>query len=291
MPEPTSKSPLVSTESLGLRLASPRLRVLDGSWYLPSSGRDPYAEFLAGHVPNARFFDLDEISDRSTPLPHMLPPAAQFAAQASALGIDHDSEIVVYDGSGVNLSAARVWWTFRAFGHREVAVLDGGFGKWQREGRPIERGLPPPAVAGNFRAWLDPSVVRDLGAIRRNLRSHRELVVDMRSSGRFTGAEPEPRPGIRAGHIPGSVNLPYTDLVTEDGTLVPPELLRAKLAAAGIDLTRPVIATCGSGTSACALVLALEVLGHHRHAVYDGSWTEWGGREDTPVETESPPRP
>lgn len=279
---------LVSTGWLADRFGRPGLRVLDGSWYLPGSGRRPAEEHAAGHIPGALFFDLDATSDARSPLPHMLPAADEFARQMAALGLSDQDEIIVYDGTGANVSAARVWWTFRVFGHARTAVLDGGLGKWRREGRPLEAGavtLPP----ATFTARLDVAMVRDLAAVRAVMRgdssSDAEQIVDMRPVGRFAGTEPEPRPGLRAGHIPGSRNLPYADLVAADGTLLPADDLRCRLAAAGVDPARPIVATCGSGTSACALVLALEVLGCHRTAVYDGSWTEWGGADDTPVET------
>jgi thiosulfate/3-mercaptopyruvate sulfurtransferase len=275
---------VVSTDWLATRLSSPGIRVVDGSWYLPGSGRDAAAEYVAGHIPGAVFFDLDASSDPDTPLPHMLPSAAAFATRMSSLGLNDSDDLVVYDGSGANLSAARVWWTFRVFGHRRVAVLDGGMGKWRREDRPIQRGvvtLPP----GRFTATLHRNAVRDLAAIRANLVHPREQVVDLRSKGRFAGTEPEPRHGVRSGHVPGSKNVPFTELVSSDGTILPDHQLRRRLEAAGIDLSQPVVATCGSGTSACALVLSLELLGHRNVAVYDGAWTEWGGRADTPVES------
>jgi thiosulfate/3-mercaptopyruvate sulfurtransferase len=275
--------PLVSTEWLAARLGRPDVQIVDGSWYLPDSGRDAAAEYAAAHIPGAVFYDLEASSHRESTLPHMLPPAAEFAARMSALGLDDRSTIVVYDGSGVNLSAPRVWWTFRVFGHRAAAVLDGGLGKWRAEGRPVESAVVMPKP-GRFRARLDREGVRDLAAVRANVESGREQVVDTRPAERFEGTQPEFRPGVRSGHIPGSLNVPYTDLVSPDGTLLPPDELRARLVAAGVSLSRPIVASCGSGTSACALVLGLAVLGHDRVAVYDGSWTEWGGRSDTPVE-------
>lgn len=274
---------LVSSQWLAERLGKPGLRVVDASWYMPNSGRDPRAEYGAGHIPGAVFFDLDATSDRTTSLPHMLPSDSSFAEAMSRLGLHDTDALVVYDGSGVNLSAPRVWWTFRVFGHDEVAVLDGGFGKWRREGRPVEPGmvrLPP----GRFSAHLDPNAVRDLPRIRANIETGAEQVVDLRSSGRFQGTEPEPRPGLRGGHIPGSRNLPFTELVTSEGTLLPPDRLRERIAASGIELTRPIVATCGSGTSACALLHGLHLLGHRETALYDGAWSEWGGRDDTPIE-------
>ncbi len=275
--------PLITTQELGLRLNDPGLIVIDASWYLPTSGRDGRVEFVAGHIPGARFFDIDAFSDASSALPHMLPAAADFETGARVLGVRRDSSVVVYDGSGANLSAARAWWMFRTFGHADVVVLDGGLAKWRHEGRPLETGVPEAALAGDFIARLDPRQVIDLVTLQDRLLSGDAQVVDMRSGGRFTGLEPEPRPGLRGGHIPGSASMPYAELVARDGTLLAPELLRARLARSGVDPRRPVVATCGSGVSACALLLALASLGTEGHVLYDGSWSEWGGRADTPV--------
>ena len=276
---------LVGTDWLADRLRDPRLRVVDGSMYLPGSGRDAAAEYAEAHVPGAVFFDVEASSDSGSPLPHMLPSAAEFADRMSTLGLSDADDVVVYDGSGANLSAARVWWMFRLFGHQRVAVLDGGFRKWRREGRPVERGVVV-LPRGSFTARLPaPRAVRSLDQVREVVASGVEQIVDMRSAGRFAATQPEPRPGLRGGHIPGSLNLPYDQLVGEDGTLLPPEALRRRIEAAGIIPGRPLIATCGSGVSACALIHALLLLGHDDAALYDGAWAEWGGRSDTPIQS------
>jgi thiosulfate/3-mercaptopyruvate sulfurtransferase len=278
---------LVSTEWLAAQLARPqsghsRVRVLDGSWHMPHLERDPRREFEEGHIPGAAFFDIDGIADRSTSLPHMLPSAAQFARQVGELGISNRDLVVVYDVRGV-VSAARVWWTFRAMGHDRVAVLDGGLRKWKAEGRLVETG-PAKVAPARFRAHLRRAIVRNLEQVRRNIGTRREQVLDARSRGRFAGTEPEPRAGLRGGHIPGSLNLPYDALYQPDGTMLPPEELRQAFAASGVNPARPVATTCGSGITASVLALGLHLIGHRKVAVYDGSWTEWAGHPDTPVE-------
>ena len=273
---------LVSTEWLAEHLDRSGVVVVDGSSYLPTSGREPAAEYAAGHVPGAVFLDLEATSNPTSPLPHMMLSPERFAERMSALGIGDDDHVVVYDGSGVNLSAPRLWWMLRTMGHDRVSVLDGGSGKWRREGRPLETGVVT-RPAARFTSRPRAGRVRDVAAMRALLESGAEQVVDMRSAGRFAGAEPEPRPGLRGGHIPGSRNLPFNELVSADGVVLPPDALRARIAAAGVTPDRPIVATCGSGVSACAFVLALHLLGRDDVAVYDGAWTEWGGRADTPV--------
>jgi len=284
MTEHNFPMPLVSTSWLAAHLGDPTLRVVDASTYLPNAGRDARAEYTAAHIPGARFADLGWLSDEHAPYPHTLLGATTFAERIGALGIGNEHRVVVYDGSGQNFSAPRLWWMLQIFGHQHVAVLDGGLPAWVRDGHTVTSTATDvtPAV---FHATLDAARVRDLDAMRANLASRAAQVVDARSAGRFEATEPEPRAGVRGGHIPGSSNVHYASLVNADGTMRTPDELRAIMTRAGIDLTRPIVASCGTGITACAVVLALDVLGVHSTAVFDGSWTEWGSTPDVPVET------
>jgi thiosulfate/3-mercaptopyruvate sulfurtransferase len=282
---PVSGSYVVETDWLAAHLNAPDLVVLDGSWHLPTAGRDARAEYLAEHIPGALFFDIDEISDETSPLPHMLPSTVKFASRMKKMGIGDGMRVVVYDSVGM-FSAARVWWTFRVMGHEDVAVLNGGLPKWKAEGRPVSSEPPPARSERHFTPRLNASLVRDLEEMKRIVESGSAQIADARGPGRFTGTEPEPRPGLRSGHIPGSRNVPYSRLCNPDGTLKPAPELHRLFSEAGIDPSKPVVTTCGSGVSAAVLSLALAIIGQPDSALYDGSWSEWG-RDDagTPVET------
>jgi thiosulfate/3-mercaptopyruvate sulfurtransferase len=276
--------PLVSTDWLANALDAEDLVVFDASVYLPNEPKNAKIEYEHAHIPGARFFDIEEVSDQDTTLPHMVPSQGRFARLVGELGVSNHSRIVVYDQKGL-FSAARVWWMFRLFGHDQVAVLDGGLPKWIAEQRPIDQGAAPNVSAASFEATFRTRMLRGLGDLQANLDSRAEQVLDARAASRFEGSVPEPRPGLASGHIPGSTSLPYTDLLQADGTFKPVEMLRARFAAAGADGPRPVITSCGSGVTAAVLLLGLAVAGLPEGALYDGSWTEWGSREDTPKAT------
>ena len=275
---------VVDTAWLAEHLDAPDVHVVDASYYLPHEGLSGREEFELQHVPGAVFFDIDEIADESSELPHMLPPPEKFASRVRKLGLGDGVRVVVYDQRGI-FSAPRAWWTFRYFGHEDVAVLDGGLPKWLAEGRPVEDG-PARPVERHFTARMNSFMLRDRDQLLGNLDSRREQVLDARSAGRFEGRDAEPRDGLRSGHIPGSLNLPFTELLdAESQTLLAPQQIRARLEAAGLDMKRPVVTTCGSGVTAAVLALGLHVAGHRDVALYDGSWAEWGLPGDTPVAT------
>jgi thiosulfate/3-mercaptopyruvate sulfurtransferase len=273
---------VVTADWLEERLGQPGLSIIDGSWYLPAQNRDARAEYAVGHIPGAVLFDQEKVVDPDASLPHTLPSPTVFAQFASSMGVDKNDTIVVYDGPGF-FSAPRVWWMFRLMGAREVLVLDGGLDAWKREGRPTTSEVTKIAPSF-FNAEMDPARVATLDDMRAIVETGSSQVADARPSGRFTGAEPEPRPGMRSGHMPGAKNVPATSL-SRDGKLLPVDELKTLLESAGLDLSKPVVTSCGSGVTAAVISLALASVGHEDNRLYDGSWTEWGGRADTPVVT------
>ncbi len=283
----SAKNWIVETDWLAAHLNAPDLVVFDGSWHLPAEGRDPKAEYQSGHIPGALFFDIDDLSDEKSPLPHMLPSTVKFASRMKRMGVGDGMRIVIYDTQGL-FSAARVWWTFRAMGHEDVAVLNGGLKKWTAEGRELEEGPPRKRAECHYTPMMNASLIRDLDDMKEALAKKSTQIVDARPHERFCGSEPEPRPGLRRGHLPGARNVPSQSLINADGTLKSPGELSKIFAAAGIDPALPVITTCGSGVTASILSLALAVLGQTNAAVYDGSWAEWGANNELPIESGPP---
>ena len=272
---------LVSTDWLASHLADPDLRILDASWYLPETGRNARAEYELAHIPGARFFDIEDISDQRSSLPHMAPAPEKFISRMRAMGVGDGHQVVIYDGSGL-FSAARVWWTFRLMGKVDVAVLDGGFPKWRAEGREVED-MPPVLRDRHMTVQRQAGLVKDVTQVAHASKLGEAEIIDARSAARFKGEVAEPRPGLRAGHIPGAKNVPYATLLNADSTMKSAVELSAVFRAAGVDLAKPAITTCGSGITAALLSLALERIGHRNHALYDGSWAEWGMYDDLQV--------
>lgn len=274
---------LVSTGWLADHLKDPDLRILDASWYLPEAGRNPGAEYKTGHIPGARFFDINEIADLRSDMPHMAPPPEKFISRLRAMGVGDGHQVVVYDGAGL-MSAARVWWLFRLMGKRDVAVLDGGLPKWRAEGRELSD-MPPVVRDRHMTVSRQNHLVRDVTEVARAAKLADHAIIDARAPGRFAGTAPEPRAGLRGGHIPGARNVYFKTLLNDDNTMKPVAALRQVFTEAGVDLRKPAITTCGSGVTAAIISLALERIGKTDHALYDGSWSEWGMYADLPIAT------
>ena len=275
---------IVSTDWLSDNIDDPNISIVDASFYLPAANRDPKIEFNKCHIPKAVFFDINEIADQSTDLPHMLPDPNQFSEQMSNLGISNDTHVICYDTNGGQMAAMRAWWTFRVFGHNRVSVLNGGLPKWQNEFLETSR-LPTNPSKKIYRAKYNKHLVMNIEEIIKNIKTKKYQIVDARSEGRYSGKEPEPRIGLRSGHIPDAINLPFENLFdpTNFMTIRSADEILAIIKKAGIDPLKPIISSCGSGVTAAPLVLALYLLGHSEAAIYDGSWTEWAGRTDTPI--------
>ena len=283
---PKTQTSLIETEELARELHAPDLVILDASWHMPAEARNARAEYLAEHIPGALFFDIEEIADTNSHLPHMLPPPEKFSSRMRSMGIGDGSRIVVYDSAGL-FSAARVWWTFRVMGVQDISVLNGGLPKWKREGHALESGEPTARTARHFTARRNADLVRDLSDMKSLIKDRTAEIVDARAAERFAGKAPESRAGLRSGHIPGAHNLPFAKLIAKDGTLKPAPEVERLFEEAGVDLSKPVVASCGSGITASVLALALAEIGHRRTSVYDGSWSEWGADQNLPIETSS----
>lgn len=281
--------PLIETGTLATLLGQDNLRIVDATYFVPPTTRNARQEYEANHLPGAVFFDIDRIADPNTPLPHMLPTAHDFEQAVAALGISNGDTVVVYDTHGI-MSSPRVWWMFRFFGHENVAVLNGGLPKWERESLPLETGRVQP-MPGIFKATPHPELVTSWEVVQNNIKEQMFQFTDLRSAGRFLGTEAEPRAGLKSGHVPGSMNVPWNELVhSTNKTMLPPEQLKARFQQAGLDPEKPVVCSCGSGVTACIGALGLYLLGNTTVAVYDGAWAEWGSRSDLPVEQGLPSR-
>lgn len=277
-----STSPsLVTTSWLVKNIDDPNIRIFDSSWHMPNAGRDAEAEYNAIHIPGALFFDVDEIADTDSALPHMMPSEEKMASRLRSFGVTNTNHIIIYDNSG-GLSAARGWYMFKTFGHKNVSILDGGLAKWVADGHAVNDDIPVFSTS-HYTAFKDKNATRTVEQLIENVSTEKEQVVDARSNGRFLGTEAEPRAGLKSGHIPGSFNVPFNTLFNDDKTFKSPADLKQIFLNSGVDLEKPLVTSCGSGMTACGLLFALELIGQKNKSLYDGSWTEWGAHPDTPV--------